>query len=521
MVGGPWILYSSLFRSIEQFLPSDFNDLSTMDLLNSQKHRIVTTTELIDETYGRRIPDGTFNGGPIYLQSKKISELRSRAHCVGETYQTQRAWQDRSCHFDFLCYNVTSGGYVVFENEADRVLSENYAVRKFAHVSSILHRGNESNSVSIGGVNIKWGQNGIPRLKWFPEILEVPSFADYMRSKNGLRIREPELMYYELPLNSILIPYHSLNGANPGHLIWDDFLPIFTLLSMFNYLDDNQIKFNALPIRHVLQDGERGLWASCDVREEKTSVCNHMIRKFLPLLVGVNSVFNFTTNIDTIFNENKKGSSSLICSKHSVAGLGPLTDHGLNKGHGWERSDYKSVHNVGRGLQLYQFRNFMLQNMNMNPLEPVERPYRIVFSEKSSDIFIRNMNFDRQIKLVKQHFPNAKVENYTMKELSLQQQLDVTYRTSIYISLCGGGAVTAMFLPKGASVILYYAEDGGTFNGKMNYKPALLDWDIFNAMSHLRVHWLPRQGLKTQNDEQALVMLIQHELDLIESGTFL
>jgi hypothetical protein len=130
------------------------------------------------------------------------------------------------------------------------------------------------------------------------------------------------------------------------------------------------------------------------------------------------------------------------------------------------------------------------------------------------------MDFARQIEIVKQRFPNAIVENYTMKELSLRQQLDVTCRTAIYISLCGGGAVTAMFLPKGASVILYYAEDGGTSNGRMNYKPALLDWDLFNAMSHLRVHWLPRNTLKTQYDEDALVMLIQHEIDLMESHTF-
>ena len=516
IVGGSWILYYNLF-------PIDFIDLNAeLNAMNLRKHRMVTTTEMVQEgAQGYRIPDGTFNGGPVYLQSKKISELRSHAHCVGETYQVQSAWQDRSCQFDFLCFNMTSGSYVVFENEADRVLSEYYAVRKFAHISSILHRGNESNYVSIGGVNLKWGQHGIPRLKWFPKILEIPSLSEYMRTKNGIRIREPELKYYELPASSILIPYHSLNGANPGHLVWDDFLPIYTLLSMFHFLDGDQIKYNLLPLRHVLQDGERGLWASCDVREEKNVICSKMIRKFWPLLVGLDSVYNYTTNVDALFHENTKGSSDLICSKHGAAGLGSLTDHGLNKGHGWEQSDYKEVHNIGRGLQLYQFRNFMLRNMKMDPLQPVEEPFRIIFSEKSSDIFIRNMNFERQIDLVKQRFPTAKVENYTMKELSLQQQLDVTYRTSIYISLCGGGAVTAMFLPKGASVILYYAEDGGTLNGKMNYKPALLDWDIFNAMSHLRVHWLPRHGLKTQNDEEALVLLIQHELDLIKAKTFL
>jgi hypothetical protein len=63
-----------------------------------------------------------------------------------------------------------------------------------------------------------------------------------------------------------MILFHSMNAANPGHLVWDDWLPIYTLLTMFQVLPgDPQL----LWMRYILT-GEKGLWASCDVNEERT-----------------------------------------------------------------------------------------------------------------------------------------------------------------------------------------------------------------------------------------------------------
>jgi hypothetical protein len=69
-------------------------------------------------------------------------------------------------------------------------------------------------------------------------------------------------------------------------------------------------------------------------------------------------------------------------------------------------------------------------------------------------------------------------------------------------------------------VIVYYSEDGGALNNRMTHKPALLDWDLFNAMSYLRVHWMPRNTMRETMDEKALLLLIRHELDLIDSQAF-
>jgi len=460
---------------------------------------------------GRSSPDGTFNGGPIYLQKNKpLHEMASHVHCVGEKYQKDTSWMERSCHFTSLfCYNASAHDYVVFNSEPEFELARQVQQREFMHVSDIMQRLDETNAVAIGGINLKWGHTGIPRLKWFPKIVPVPAHS------------KETISYYELPPATIMIPFHSMNGANPGHHVWDDYLPIYTLLDMFQLNDPE--KYDLLPIRYKLLDGERGLWASCDLRPDKTEACEHIMNKFLPLLAGLDSPYQqLYNNENAPLVEHTPQQSDLVCARHGVAGIGSLTDHGLHKAHGWEEVDYKTIHNHGRGGQLYAFRNFMMRNVRLDPAHKTKagKPHKIIFSVKSSDIFIRNMDFERQIELVKENFPEVLVESYTFKEHTLLEQLQVASTASIYVTTCGGGAVTGMFLPAGGSLLIYYAEDGGLANGKMNNKPALLDWDLFNAMSHLRVHWIPRNTRKSKIDENALVMLIRHELNLMDSGAF-
>ena len=90
-----------------------------------------------------------------------------------------------------------------------------------------------------------------------------------------------------MPDSVVWMPFHSLNGANPGHLVWDDFLPMYTLLDMFQLLPENPYQedhqqassMTWFPMRYVLETNEknpRGLWASCDVRAQKTEECNHL-----------------------------------------------------------------------------------------------------------------------------------------------------------------------------------------------------------------------------------------------------
>ena len=64
-------------------------------------------------------------------------------------------------------------------------------------------------------------------------------------------------------------------------------------------------------------------------------------------------------------------------------------------------------------------------------------------------------------------------------------------RASVYVTWCGGGAITASFLPRGGSVQIYYAETGGTESNVHTNEPARLDWDFFNNLAYLHVNWIP------------------------------
>lgn len=464
-------------------------------------------------------------------------------HCVGENYQPN-AWKQRSCRFHNLCFNTTSKEFVLFDSLREQKLAGYLHNREFLHVSSSIRRNNVTmQTMSLGSINLKWGdkENGIGRLRWFPNV------------------QEPTIQsYYSLPEWMIWIPFHSMNGANPGHLVWDDFLPIYTLLEMFQLLPQRNLSAPGfsnlflLPMRYVLTNGERGLWASCDLREEKTEACRKMMSKFLGLLVGKDYPFHFSTTQDFLFQKNNANGPDIVCARTGVAGIASLTDHGISKMHGWEgefadakilvpyslvscrtrflvEEDYLFTHNHGRGGQLYAFRNFMMHNMGFIGKELLLHQrvgpdgyarHRIVFSQKSSEIFNRNLDFERQMQIARENLPAALVEGYAFRNHSLQEQLTIAHDASIFVTLCGGGAVTAMFLPAGTSVFLYYSEDGGAKNNRMTHKPAMLDWDLFNAMSHLRVHWLPRNTLTDKYDEQLLVDLMRHELSLIDAEVF-
>ena len=442
--------------------------------------------------------DGNFSGYPIYFKQEK--EIFTSPHCVGENYQEGKSWMHRSCKFNFFCFDASTKDFVVFQSPSEEKIYSHLDKRPFVDVSQsyLKHNTTHTNTVALGGINLKWTmrENGVPRMEWFPEIRSLDP--------------EQSLSYYELPPNVVMLPFHSMNGANPGHLVWDDFLPLFTLLTMYQLEEESHL----LMMRFVLK-GERGLWASCDFKDEKREDCEKMHKKFLPLMMGTDPIHDLATTEKFHFEPKEPGKTQLICARHGLAGIGALTDHGTEKTHGWEEDDYKITHNHGRGGMFYEFRNYMMTNIGL-PLEYNHKPpFRIVFSEKSSNIPTRNIDFTSQIDVLRKSF-NPKyvsVESYVFKDLSLAEQVEIASQTSIFITGCGGGAVTAMFLPKGASVLLYYLEDGGLKGGRESGKPARLDWDLFNNLAYLKVHWLPKRTMHKEADLRSLAFLVQHELD--------
>jgi hypothetical protein len=204
----------------------------------------------------QRLSDGTFNGVPLKLRTsfnKNHPSPGSSIHCVGENFHENTAWQQRSCHFTFLCFNTTTHDYVVFqspqEQEMDQHLFSSLSAAQgssasghhtLLHMSTMLeqqqqHSSSSSSSnnktttttttttsqsspsspslsVSIGGINLRWAgrHHDIDRLEWFPKVIHVHRNDDNMPAA---------FSYYELPPHVVLVPFHSMSGSNPGHLM--------------------------------------------------------------------------------------------------------------------------------------------------------------------------------------------------------------------------------------------------------------------------------------------------------------
>jgi len=175
--------------------------------------------------------------------------------------------------------------------------------------------------VAIGSLNGKWGIPDLQRLKWFPTVRwgAVPGTDGESTESTSNAADESESSHdvYTLPSSVVLLPFHSLSAANPGHLVWDDFLPAYTLLDMFhlNHNNDenqnqNQKAYELLPIRYILppngNDGDpRGLWAGCDWLVDRYRACHSMLQKFGTLLGTRSSYLKYHTEEEDLAEQRR------------------------------------------------------------------------------------------------------------------------------------------------------------------------------------------------------------------------
>ena len=518
----------------------------TSFLGRAKKERNSTTIDLLQKANPNSA--GLFNGYPIYKQQgggETNTPIHSQLHCIGETWHPPAfwkrkrqfldvSWQHRSCHFEFFCYDVQEKEFVLYLNQKE--LADTFSHldnhTSFWEVSQTYYRSmtqtlpNQKQmgrdhlhvadvhypyGVSIGSINGKWAQTGIPRLNWFPEVRygPIPIQSD---DKDPYDV-------YTLPSSVVMIPFHSLSASNPGHLVWDDWLPLYSLLQIFGFSNDNsQTKkdptaFDLLLLRYILPpdpltNDTRGLWAGCDWLNEKAAACQKMLHKFAPLMVRNEDAWQTTTQKDPdmlLFDEAKfSKKKKLVCAKNGLAGIGQLSDHGVDKGHGWEERDYTITYNLGRGGQFWHFRNFMMRNIGVADPEaavPSSEPLRVYFSANSSDKAHRSMSFKVEQRALVEALesrskqlglPPVEVITYQFSKFTVREQVDMASKAAVFVTTCGGGAVTASFLPRGASLVVYFPGTGGVENNKWSGKPARLDYDYFvSATLPNRPLWLP------------------------------
>jgi hypothetical protein len=506
-------------------------------VVKEQKPKASVQKELtMSNRQGTGQHDGTFNNVPITYRKGAPS---SAAHCVGgDSRPANVSWMFRSCQFQNLCMDLKTRDYVLVR---DNNAKSNHEHEGWLPPQAQVDKHFTDYAVSLGGINSRWSvgrgfNKGVWKVKWFPRIID----ASDVQAQG----------YYELPPDRVLVPFHSFAAHNVGHLLWDDFYPIFSLMRLFGFGQGaGESESESMPLSQkkklllVRQQVNGTLYASCDIRPNKRKKCKENFAKFLPLM-GVDPAF-FSTSKDVRLQLQPPASgadqpfkSQYICARTAAAGLGMLTDHGL-RDHGWIEHNGTELewvpHNLGRGAGFAQFRDFMINNFmgeqqaQAQAVAVVPAPDalpRVSFSILSSRDWDRRLNFTLQIDYLRAVLPAEKVhiEASTLWESSMREQIQIAQQSNIFVSTCGGSSMTATFLPRGASLILFYNPVGGfdfadserTGQARRNGRAARLDWDLMNHASHLRVHWLPITSMDSDDDLELLLRLVQHELSIIK-----
>eukprot|EP00518_Triparma_eleuthera_P008780 CAMPEP_0182478358 /NCGR_PEP_ID=MMETSP1319-20130603/32374_1 /TAXON_ID=172717 /ORGANISM="Bolidomonas pacifica, Strain RCC208" /LENGTH=529 /DNA_ID=CAMNT_0024679689 /DNA_START=240 /DNA_END=1829 /DNA_ORIENTATION=+ len=423
--------------------------------------------------------------------NEKLALSSSSAHCIGNTF-TDNAWAHMSCEYRNLCWDRKKKDFLLYRSPEAKKTAER--LEKAEH--GLVDWGSSfDSSVGVGGINPKWnwanGKEGtyIDSLEWSPTVVDSPLPPHYRVT------------------GSTVVPWHSMAAHNVGHLVWDDMLPIFTLLGMFG-LEKEPI----FPVRYLLPDP---LWASCEFKQ--LAKCEANFAKFLPLL-GLPPSKPPTT--ETLFQsgaapDGSDWESDFICWDRGVAGLGFLTDHG-KKLHGWEPKDFEDSFNIGRGKLLYDFRSFMIGNLGLEAESWGGRDVKYVtFSLHSSSSPLRDKDFKRQIQAAEEAFEgddSVVVRSFQFSAMSLEEQVKVTVESTVLVTTVGGGAVTSMFLQKGAGLVLFFSNNPQM---KTDY-PARLDWDYFNNAAYIRTSWFPIAHMDDEEDLEGFKALLKLEVEAAE-----
>jgi Glycosyltransferase 61 len=423
-------------------------------------------------------PDGTFNGLNIYHVN---SSPKTTIHCVGENFDNQRSWLFRSCEFKTLCYDLDQRDIVMYIDPPDDIPETWWS-------STQVH---PTRATVAGGSQPK---------TWFLKPPQSSSGPITPIGQFRPRVGNPPSNYYRF--NATLLPFyrHPTSYRNPGHLLWDDFLSIYTLLDIYDRVDDRLFL--------------------AQMRRAKTETFSEpippfdIIEKFLPLMGNYGYNLDIFQDYDLQIEHPKfknDETERVICADHGLLGSGMFSDHGESRWHGQWKSDRVLPHNIGRGGLFRRYRSFLMKNVGISSQQRTiqRKPYRIVVSISSSTKADRaNVSFTSQIQALSQLEPRVEIQAVQMSKLSLIEQIELTSTAAFYVSMTGGGTATAMFLPKGAHLILYYVPS------------RYLDWDFWNNFPHIHTHWLPRsrkdRGENTALDIERFLELVTRELNILE-----
>ena len=262
--------------------------------------------------------------------------------------------------------------------------------------------------------------------------------------------------------------YHMSYSFNPGHILWDDILSFFTMLDFFQLASERDV-YQPVPLHmgHLPDPFYR-----CNPPKFRWDICGKMVSKLYPSLSGVDVVSKENGDAFRVGNAfaDKTLSSSMIRLPLVIAGQGRLAEYGCSRAE-------CATHWTGR---LYRFRQWTLENIfggeRQAAIEQNVPATHITVALPVGNSHEGVLWFEDIIPALQQQFGNETVRVVDFASLSLQDQARLAIATKVLLINAGGGSMTATFLPRGSTIILFHP---GSWN----------DATFYNAQGYINVVW--------------------------------
>jgi hypothetical protein len=187
--------------------------------------------------------------------------------------------------------------------------------------------------------------------------------------------------------------------------------------------------------------------------------------------------------------------SKLLCFSNVLVGTGLLTDHGRDRNrHGWLLDEVSEtmvdVHNIGRGDIYLDYRNELWKRAFINHTVELNSSVDILINVKRKFFNQDDRKFDasredinRYVEHIHEDFNDLNVlsSEVDLSTMKFTDQMLLLNRTKVFITPPGGSSFSALFLPKGSTIIFVY---------KKNSPRKHLDKVFWNNLSYVYTRWI-------------------------------
>lgn len=323
--------------------------------------------------------------------------------------------------------------------------------------------------------------------------------------KVSTKLTIPSYSTISSPSSPVFVLYLPSYSFNLGHLVFDDMLSIFSMLHMFGYALESS---SSQPIPLFVERpnealgvnfGSRDPFWRCHPSHDRWSKCISMWKRVYPSLLGVTpdptsgdilrtgnwlrggaAIGEYDMAKSAKLKINMPGDSNSLQNNSDYILL-PRVINGPGRLANWS---CKGECTIGRGLWLWEFRRYLLNNiLGPTQQEPENKNLITISLPVGSSRSDKVTHFEDVIEAAKSRFGSDRVKAVDMATLSMVDQAQLVRQSAVYLSNHGGGSASAIFLPRGATLLMYH---GVGSQGE----PKMLDRHFWKSMGYIDSVWI-------------------------------